>query len=80
MNKFRLPRKIKKSLKGYLWLYPPDEKESRLMAFPYRYQEDYNNVKLGIVKDIMNDAESKQRRKENVRNRNRPNISFDRSV
>lgn len=64
MKKFRLPRKIKKSLKGHLWLYPADEKNCRVMASPRRYQKDYSDLKLGIVKDAMNNAESKKKRKE----------------
>jgi hypothetical protein len=40
MNKFRLPRKTKKSLKKTMWLYPPDEKGNSLMAWPAKSQED----------------------------------------
>ena len=50
--KFRLPRKVKKKLKTELWLYPADQKGNRLMAFPYKKQEDYLAMKKGIVKSL----------------------------
>ncbi|MBN2613156.1 MAG: hypothetical protein JXB00_16505 [Bacteroidales bacterium] len=52
MERFRLPRKIKKSLKQTIWLYPPDEKDSRQMAFPASSQEDYDAVKNGIATEF----------------------------
>jgi hypothetical protein len=52
MDKFRLPRKTKKSLKKTMWLYPPDEKGSSLMAWPTRSQEDYTAVKRGVVREF----------------------------
>lgn len=63
MKKFRLPRKIKKSLKGNLWLYPADEKGNSLMAFPARSQEDYTALKNGIVRNIIDPKNAKARRK-----------------
>lgn len=50
MEHYRLPRKIKKSLKQTMWLYPPDEEGNCLMAFPARSQEDYIAIKKGIAK------------------------------
>ena len=50
MDKFRLPRKTKKSLKKTMWLYPPDEKGSSLMAWPTQSQEDYTAVKKGVAR------------------------------
>lgn len=54
-KKFRLPRKLKKILSGQMWLYPFDSKtDGYLMAWPHRNQEDYNNYKLGVVKEFFN--------------------------
>ena len=53
MKQFRLPRKIKKSLKGNLWLYPADEKGNSLIAHPTNSQEDYLAIKQGIVKNLL---------------------------
>lgn len=63
MKRFRLPRKIKKSLKGNLWLYPTDEKGNSLMAFPTKSQEDYTALKKGIVRNLIDPKNSKARRK-----------------
>lgn len=64
MQKFRLPRKIKKKLNRQLWLYPADDKGNSLMAWPKKYQEDYNAIKQGIVRNLMDSKNSKARRKE----------------
>ncbi len=53
MKAFRLPRKTKKKLKGTIWLYPADERGNSLMAWPTRLQKEYDAVKKGIVRDIM---------------------------
>ena len=63
MKQFRLPRKIKKSLKKGLWLYPPDEKGNSLMASPAKSQEDFMAVKKGIARNLFDLKESKSRRK-----------------
>lgn len=63
MKQFRLPRKIKKSLKKGLWLYPPDEKGNSLMACPTKSQDDYAAVKEGIARNLFDLKESKSRRK-----------------
>jgi hypothetical protein len=63
MEQFRIPRKIKKSLKGNLWLYPPDEKGNSVMAFPGRSQEDYTAFKNGIVRNVFDPKNAKARRK-----------------
>lgn len=64
MKKFRLARKIKKSLKGKFLLYPPDEKGSRQMAFPARNQQDYDAFKKKIVSDLFEDETEKAERKQ----------------
>ena len=63
MKKFRLPRKIKKKLKG-LYLYPADEKGGSLAAWPKRSQEDYDALKKGIVRNLNDKKNSKAKRKE----------------
>ena len=63
MKKFRLPRKIKNELRRNLWLYPADENGNRVVAFPYKSQDEYNAVKEGIVKDIMYKENPKAKRK-----------------
>jgi hypothetical protein len=64
MKRFRLPRKIKKSLKGNLWLYPADEKGNSLMAFPSKSQEDYTALKKGVIRNLIDPKNTKARRKE----------------
>lgn len=63
MKRFRLPRKIKKSLKGNLWLYPADEKGNSLMSFPTRSQEDYTALMQGTVRNLIDPKNAKARRK-----------------
>lgn len=65
MKQFRLPRKVRKSLKRDLWLYPADDRGNSLMAFPTRSQDDYIALKQGIVKNIQDhgDAKTKAERK-----------------
>ena len=52
MNKFRLPRKIKKKIKRSLYLYPQNEVDKTYMAtFPKENQEDYEAYKRGELTD-----------------------------
>lgn len=76
MRKFRLPRKIKKKLRGNIWLYPADEKGSSLMAFPYKYQKDYLAYKRGALRNILC-SESKNERKKYWSNLNKENYVSD---
>jgi hypothetical protein len=64
MGKFRLPRKIKKKLRGHIWLYPADEKGNRLMAWPHESSKDYAALKKGLVSEIIDRKNSKTRGKE----------------
>ena len=41
MKKFRLPRKTKKKLKQDFYTYPKSERDTYLVAWPYKYEEDY---------------------------------------
>jgi len=63
MKRFRLPRKIKKSLQRNLWLYPADEKGNSLMAIPTKYQDDYTALKKQIVRNLIDPKNAKARRK-----------------
>jgi hypothetical protein len=62
MEKYRIPRKIKKKFKGNIWLYPADEKGNSLVASPKRSQEDYNAVKNGIAKPMVDFKRIKENR------------------
>jgi hypothetical protein len=50
--KFRLPRKIKKKLKNDLFSYPKSEKNTYLLAWPYKYEEDYIAYKKGLLRGL----------------------------
>lgn len=63
MEKFRLPRKIKKQLGKDIWLYPADEKGSSLMAWPKKNQKDYTAIKQGIIRSIIDRKNSNASRK-----------------
>ena len=51
-KKFRLPRKIKKKLKNELFSYPKSEKNTYLIAWPYRLEEDYVAYKKGLLRGL----------------------------
>jgi hypothetical protein len=51
-KKFRLPRKIKKKLKNDLFSYPKSEKDTYLIAWPYRLEEDYVAYKKGLLRGL----------------------------
>ncbi len=53
MKKFRLPRKEKKKRKHGFWLYPPDEKGNSLMAWSTKSQEDYDALKSGGLRNLI---------------------------
>jgi len=48
-KKFRLPRKLKKKLKKNLFSYPKSDRNSYLIACPYKYEEDYMDYKKGLL-------------------------------
>lgn len=64
MEKFRLPRKIKKQLGKDMWLYPADEKGNSLMAWPKKNQKDYTAIKQGVLRSLIDHKNAKVRRKE----------------
>ena len=51
-TKFRLPRKIKKRLKKDFYTYPKSERNTYLIAWPYRLEEDYVAYKKGLLTGI----------------------------
>jgi hypothetical protein len=77
MEKFRLPRKLKKRLKKGLWLYPNDENGNSLMANPHRSKKDFQAYKKGVLENLIDDANSRKRRKEYRRKMNKEVIVPD---
>lgn len=55
MSKFRLPRKTKKKIRKGFYLYPKDERDFYIVAFPRKDQEDYNAFKKGILSNMLDD-------------------------
>jgi hypothetical protein len=51
-KKFRLPRKLKKKLKNNLFTYPKSERNTYLIAWPYKYEKDYMDYKKGLLRSI----------------------------
>jgi hypothetical protein len=51
-KKFRLPRKTKKKLKTIWYTYPKSEKNTYLLAWPYRIEKDYIAYKKGLLRGI----------------------------
>lgn len=76
-KRFRLPRKVKKHLKGNFWLYPADERGNSLMAFPARYQKDYSAMKKGILRNLMDRKNAKAKRKAYREKMDKENIVTD---
>lgn len=44
-----------------MWLYPPDEKGSSLMAWPAKSQEDYTAVKNGIARKFPDSTKAERK-------------------
>jgi len=51
-KKFRLPRKLKKKLKNDFFTYPKSERNTYLIAWPYKYEKDYIAYKKGFLRSI----------------------------
>ena len=51
-KKFRLPRKLKKKLKNNFFTYPKSERNTYLIAWPYKYEKDYIAYKKGFLRSI----------------------------
>lgn len=78
MKKFRLPRKIKKALKKNIWIYPHDEDNCYLMAWPTRSEEDYHAIKKGIVGKISDST--KASRKKRIEKLDKENFVSDQTL
>lgn len=74
---FRLPRKVKKKLKGNLWLYTADEKGNSLTASPTRLQKDYSALKKGIVRNLIDNKNAKAKRQAYREKMNKENVVSD---
>lgn len=61
MKKFRLPRKIKKTIKkGGIFLYPMDiETKTYLTAWPTKNQEDYDAYKIELLFGLLDRIKSR---------------------
>ena len=51
-KKFRLPRKLKKKLKNNFFTCPKSERNTYLIAWPYKYEKDYMDYKKGLLRSI----------------------------
>ena len=51
-KKFRLPRKTKKKLKKRFYTYPKSERNTYLLAWPYRIEKDYVACKQGLLRVV----------------------------
>jgi hypothetical protein len=51
-TKFRLPRKTKKKLKNRWYTYPKSERNTYLLAWPYRIEKDYVAYKKGLLRGL----------------------------
>jgi hypothetical protein len=68
-KKFRLPRKIKKKLKKDFFTYPKSERDTYLVAWPYKYEEDYIAYKKGLLRGLKEESKKyrDERKRENLR-------------
>ena len=68
-KKFRLPRKIKKKLKKDFFIYTKSERDSYLVAWPYKYEEDYIAYKKGLLRGLKEESKKyrDERKKDNLR-------------
>ena len=55
-KKFRLPRKTKKRLEKDFYIYPKSEKDTYLIAWPSKYEEDYVAYKKGLLTGLKEES------------------------
>lgn len=67
MKKFRIPRKLKKSLKHGFWLYPADENGNYLQAYPDENEADFNAYKSRIIDSLKERIDKKDKTIENFK-------------
>ena len=68
-KKFRLPRKTKKKLKQDFFTYPKSERDTYLVAWPSKYEEDYIAYKKGLLRGLKEESKKyrDERKGENLR-------------
>jgi hypothetical protein len=69
-KKFRLPRKTKKKLKKDFFTYPKSERNTYLIAWPYKYEEDYIAYKKGLLRGLKEESKKRlkdERKRDNLR-------------
>ncbi|MEM6525967.1 MAG: hypothetical protein AAF693_19365 [Bacteroidota bacterium] len=59
-EKIQTSKKRKKSLRRGFWLYPADDNGNSLMASPRRCQKDYDAMKEGILRNLMDSKKLKE--------------------
>ena len=55
-KKFRLPRKTKKRIEKDFYTYPKDDKNSYLVGWPSKYEEDYVAYKKGLLTGLKEES------------------------
>ena len=55
-TKFRLPRKTKKRLKKDFYTYSKSERNTYLIAWPYKYEKDYVAYKKGLLRGLKEES------------------------
>jgi len=55
-KKFRLPRKTKKRLEKDFYTYPKSERDTYLIAWPSKYEEDYVAYKKGLLTGLKEES------------------------
>jgi hypothetical protein len=69
-KQFRLPRKTKKKLKKDFFTYPKSERNTYLLAWPYKYEEDYMAYKKGLLRGLKEESKKRlkdERKRDNLR-------------
>ena len=69
-KKFRLPRKTKKRLEKDFYTYPKSERDSYLIAWPSKYEEDYIAYKKGLLRGLKEESKKRlkdERKRDNLR-------------
>ena len=65
-KKFRLPRKTKKKIKKDFYIYPKDNKNSYLVAWPSKYEEDYVAYKKGLLTGLKEESKKTYKNGERI--------------
>ena len=62
-------RKIKKKLKKDFYTYPKSERDTYLVAWPSKYEEDYIAYKKGLLRGLKEESKKyrDERKRDNLR-------------